>query len=732
MSLSSSPEFEIKQFDFTSEILESLDDDQYVNDLWPIVYILSDETINEAYIGETTDTYQRISTHLKHASKSKLTQIRLITSEQFNKSVTLDIESNLIKYIAGDGKYKLLNGNLGIANHTYYQKKKYWKVFTSLWKTLRTQGITKHSINFIDNSDLFKYSPYKSLSVDQRKGLLSIMESLLDDSRNTVIVEGSAGTGKTILALFLFKILNSSDDINFKEFSEDQFEFITVINHLKYKFPNPKMALVVPMTSFRNTLKKVFKNIKGLKSSMVIGPTEAVKEKYDILIVDESHRLRRRRNIVNYASFDKACESLGLDKMTANELDFVNLQSSNLLLFYDENQSIKPSDVPKEYFDKLKNLNTSKVEKLVSQFRVKGGNSYLNFITRLLSSDSSLKKYSSSKYELLLYHSIDEMVSKIKEKNEKYGLSRLIAGFAWPWISRKNTSLFDISINGTELRWNNTTDDWINSENAVNEVGCIHTSQGYDLNYTGVIFGPEVIFNPSTKKIEIIKENYHDKNGKNSIKNPQILEDYILNIYKTIMLRGIRGTYIYACDNNLRDYLAKSIMVADQIEPPTVKTIEKIKPYINSVPLYGLEVAAGAFSEQQLSHEVDKEFIHIPDFHKPSKDLFACKIVGESMNKIIPNNSICLFSKYTGGSRNGLIVLAEHSEIQDSDSGSNYTVKEYHSTKKQSEEGWSHISITLKPLSTNSEYENLVLEEDDLVGFKVIGIFKGVISHEAN
>lgn len=719
-------DFEVKQYEFSDKLFAQVRNNRFIEDLWPVVYILSDEKINEAYIGETADAESRMLTHLKNNKKGKLTTVHLITSDKFNKSATLDIESNLIKYIAGDGKYKLLNGNLGLANHTYFQKNEYWKVFTSLWKTLRAQGITKHSINFIDNSDLFKYSPYKSLSVDQRKGLLVIMESLLDDSCNTVVVEGSAGTGKTILALFLFKILNSSDDINFKEFSEDQLEFVTVVNHLKYKFPNPKMALVVPMTSFRNTLKKVFKNIKGLKSIMVIGPTEAIREKYDILIVDESHRLRRRRNIVNYASFDKACERLGLDKMTANELDFVNIQSSNLVLFYDENQSIKPSDIPKAHFDELKGLNTTKIEKLVSQFRVKGGNSYLNFITRLLSSDSSLKKYSSDKYELLLFNSIDEMISKINEKNERYGLSRLIAGFAWPWISRKNPSLFDINVEGTELRWNNTTDDWINSENAINEVGCIHTSQGYDLNYTGVIFGPEIIFNPLTQKIEIIKENYHDKNGKNSIKNPQILEDYILNIYKTIMLRGIRGTYVYACDSNLRDYLAKSIEIADQEEEVTVDE-EPLVPYVNSVPLYNLKVAAGNFGEQQEVIDEQKEFIRIPESNRITKDFFACKVVGESMNKIIPNNSICLFSKYSGGSRNGLIVLAEHTEFQDSDFGSNYTIKEYHSSKSQLDGAWSHTSITLKPLSTNAEYEDLILEDDDLIGFRVIGIFIGIL-----
>ncbi len=725
-----SMEFEVNQYEFSDKLFTQVGHNRFVEDLWPIVYILSDEKISEAYIGETTDTESRMFTHLKNNKKGKLTTVHLITSNRFNKSATLDIESNLIKYISGDGKYKLLNGNLGLANHTYFQKKEYWNIFSSLWDVLRKEGICQHSIEHINNSDLFKYSPYKSLKLDQRKGLMIVMECLLNESYSNVIVEGGAGTGKTILAIFLFKILNTdNEDFNFNEFKEDKAEFITLINHLKAKFDTPKMALVVPMSSFRTTLKKVFKNLKGLKSSMVIGPAEVSKNKYDILLVDESHRLRRRVNLGAYfGAFDKACLNLGLDKNTANELDFVTIQSQKTILFYDEGQSIKPSDVNKESFDILKAKHDTRIEKLKSQFRVKGGNAYVQHIDSLLNSElfENQKKYNSKKYDLLLFNSLEKMVERIKEKDKQHGLSRLIAGYSWEWRSNKDKNAFDIEIQGLKLKWNGTSNDWINSENSIDEVGCIHTTQGYDLNYTGIIFGNEITFNKQTNRIEVIKENYYDKLGKQSISDPQELEDFILNIYKTIMLRGIEGTFIYACDENLREYLANSIEVADKDEDVLIDE-EPIVPYVNSVPFYNLKVAAGNFSEQQKVLDEQKEFIRVPESQRISKDIFACKVVGESMNKIIPNNSICLFSKYSGGSRNGLIVLAEHTEIQDSDFGSNYTVKEYYSSKSQSEEGWSHTSITLKPLSTNSEYKDLILEDDDLVGFKVIGTFKGVL-----
>ncbi len=719
--------FEIERHEFSSDQINSIDYNKYLDELWPLVYILSNGNIYEAYVGETTDAYSRMSAHLKNNEKKKLNSVHFITSDNFNKSATLDIESNLIRYISGDGKYKLLNGNLGLANHTYYQKKIYWNLFLSLWDRLRTEGIAQHSIEFINNSDLFKYSPYKTLSKDQRKGLISIIEGLLNDNCKNIIVEGGAGTGKSILAIFLFKILNSEEEINYKEFEDDQLEVLTLSSHLKSKFRNPKMALVVPMSSFRNTLKKVFQNIKGLKASMVIGPLEVAKEHYDILIVDESHRLRRRRNIVNYASFDKACEQLNLNKKTANELQFVQMQSNKSVLFYDQDQSIRPSDVEQEFFDKLKDQETTKVEILISQFRCKGGNSYVKFVDGLLGNSpwKQSQVFHSKNYELKLFNSVSKMVDEIKEKNEKFGLSRVIAGFSWPWISRKEKKLYDIEIDGQTFKWNSTTDDWINSKEAINEIGCIHTSQGYDLNYVGVIFGKEITYNPSSQKIEILKENYFDKNGKNGIQNIDVLTNYIINIYKTMMLRGIMGTYVYACDENLRNYFSNFIQSSDTKTKP-LDFEQEIVPYKNSIPFYSLKPAAGTFSEQQNS--IDKEFIRVPDYLKPSENLFACKVIGESMNKVIPNGSICVFSKYEGGTRNGLIVLVENSNYLDIDFGSYYTVKEYHSTKVITDEGWTHNTIHLKPLSYNQEYSELVLTDNELENFKVIGVFKTVLN----
>ena len=176
----------------------------------------------------------------------------------------------------------------------------------------------------------------------------------------------------------------------------------------------------------------------------------------------------------------------------------------------------------------------------------------------------------------------------------------------------------------------------------------------------------------------------------------------------------------------MRDYFKKFIpQFETEEEELELLTHDEVIPFVNSVPLYDLRAAAGDFSEEQNVKDLD--WVELPPKFRPSKDLFACYVNGESMNKIIPNGSICLFRKDPGGTRNGKIVLVEHTNIQDPDFGSGYTVKEYHSKKKSENGAWSHSSITLKPLSNNEEYKDIEIEEDDLSSFKVIGVFEGVL-----
>ena len=531
----------------------------YMNNLWPVVYIIKDDTIGEAYIGESTNAINRMKNHLANEDRKKLADLLIISCDKFNKSAVLDIESNLIQYMSSDGRYKLQNGNTGLINHNYYQREQYQGLFDNLWEHLLVEKYAKNPLSRIDNSDLFKYSPYKSLTNDQHDSVLEILGLLTKKEENTIFVEGGAGTGKTILAIYMMKLLKTDImDHHLDAEDETYSSELRMISQLKEKFPNPRVALVVPMTSLRKTLKKVFSNVKGLKSSMVIGPSEVSKNEYDVLIVDEAHRLRKRKNITNFKSFDDANKLLGFDIHEGTELDWILKQSKNQIFFYDEGQSIKPSDIDQAKF--IKQKWSSSLLKLVSQHRVKGGMDYINYIDNLLHCrlEKIDKKFESAHYEFVLYDSLTELYADLKKKEDEFGLCRLLSGYSWEWKSAKN-DVADIIIEGLNLKWNTTNEDWINSPNAFNEVGCIHTTQGYDLNYTGIIFGKEITYNPETKQIEINASQYFDKKGKQGIENPATLKAYILNIYKTMMLRGIRGTYVYICDEGLREYFKEFV-----------------------------------------------------------------------------------------------------------------------------------------------------------------------------
>ena len=531
----------------------------YMNNLWPVVYIIKDDTIGEAYIGESTNAINRMKNHLANEDRKKLADLLIISCDKFNKSAVLDIESNLIQYMSSDGRYKLQNGNTGLINHNYYQREQYQGLFDNLWEHLLVEKYAKNPLSRIDNSDLFKYSPYKSLTNDQHDSVLEILGLLTKKEENTIFVEGGAGTGKTILAIYMMKLLKTDImDHHLDAEDETYSSELRMISQLKEKFPNPRVALVVPMTSLRKTLKKVFSNVKGLKSSMVIGPSEVSKNEYDVLIVDEAHRLRKRKNITNFKSFDDANKLLGFDIHEGTELDWILKQSKNQIFFYDEGQSIKPSDIDQAKF--IKQKWSSSLLKLVSQHRVKGGMDYINYIDNLLHCrlEKGGKKFESEHYDFVLYDSLTDLYADLKKKEDEFGLCRLLSGYSWEWKSAKN-NVPDITIEGLNLKWNTTNEDWINSPNAFNEVGCIHTTQGYDLNYTGIIFGKEITYNPETKQIEINASQYFDKKGKQGIENPATLKAYILNIYKTMMLRGIRGTYVYVCDEGLRKYFKEFV-----------------------------------------------------------------------------------------------------------------------------------------------------------------------------
>lgn len=542
---------------------------------WPVVYIINNK--EEAYVGETTDASIRSNQHLANKVRRNLDKINIIGDDTFNKSSILDLESFLIKYMSADNKFKLQNGNGGLQNHNYYQREMYETKFREIWLQLKSKGLVKNDLKMIANSDLFKYSPYKALTVDQYMIVNDILSDLSDlvykKEKGTFVVEGGAGTGKTILGIYLLKLLVQAKDSSQIEIEEDQVEQnLSEILKINDAVDALKIGLVIPMENLRSTLKKVFRSIKGLNSNMVLSPHDVGKndEIYDLLIVDEAHRLRRRKNLTQYGTFDENNRKMNLGN-SGTELDWILLKSKYQIFFYDENQSIKPTDIRKEDFDKLMLRKNYHAYQLNTQLRcLLGGNEYIDYIKAIFSNNPPKNKIDFKQYDLKIFDDVGSMVEDIKEKDSEYGLCRNIAGYAWKWnskgkhlpldstISKNNNGLYDIEIDNNKYIWNSQAYDWINSKNAVNEIGSIHTTQGFDLNYTGLIIGNELRYDLDKNQFIVDRNNYYDAKGKAGTTDEELL-NYLLNIYRTMMTRGMLGTYIYVCDPSLRQYLKKYI-----------------------------------------------------------------------------------------------------------------------------------------------------------------------------
>lgn len=561
MSSFTSSDFIASAYAFKQISISEIEQDLYTKN-FPIVYILYDVKSSKAYIGESASALKRMLSHLAHPQKKKLKFLYIISSAAFNKSATLDLESRFIKYMAADEKFILLNGNAGLSDHNYYQRNLYSEMFHNIWSGLKFGSEDVKDITEIHNSDLFKYSPYKSLSADQYEAAGKFLKILSKNKQSTTFVEGSAGTGKTILAVYLIKLLLTKFEIeDYEDLENDSLKLLELVKEIQNKKDTLSIGLVVPMVSLRKTLKKVFKNVAGLKASMVLSTSDVLKKEYDILIVDEAHRLKRREGITNYDSFDKNNRKLKLDD-NGTELDWVIRSSRHQIFFYDQAQSVRPSDITEDVFLKLKKRPGSEKIQLSSQLRTLGGTDYIGFIDDLINLRlRDEKKFNDPAYDLKIFTHLPDMIAELKEKEEAFGLSRMIAGYGWKWVS-KNTEMPDAVIDGVELFWNRVPHDWINSTNSLNEIGCIHTTQGYDLNYAGIIIGNEIKYKPEKGKkgkIEIDKKQYFDSKGKSGVNDNEVLKQYIINIYKTLLYRGIKGTYIYICNDNLREYFQKYI-----------------------------------------------------------------------------------------------------------------------------------------------------------------------------
>jgi DUF2075 family protein len=564
-------DYRIERFPFESESISFWAEAEQLGANWPVVYTLSND--KEIYVGETLSAVIRLNQHLSSASKKQLSRVQIILNERFNKSVCLDLESQLIRYLAADGVHLVLNANAGIQDANYFDRDKYQKSFDELFEMMFQEGLLSKSVPEIVNSNLFKFSPFKAVTLEQAAALNGVIERIVGDLRTSsgsqLIVQGDPGTGKTIVAIYLMKLLKDIARASEDELLDDDSifsEFFTP--ELSRLFGSLNIALVIPQQALRKTLEGVFSQTPGLSKDMVLTPFEVAESKddFDLLIVDEAHRLGQRSN-QNSAMQNKKFTSLniklfGSDDKSKTQLDWIQAKSKCQLLLLDTAQSIRPGDLPLKATNSIVEnaKNSDSWFPLASQLRVMGGNDYLDFVKGVFSeTGTSAREFNG--YDLRFFESFTDMRSEILRLDKEHKLSRLVAGLAWEWKSKNEPELFDIELEGIGMRWNQTVTDWVSSPASPQEVGSIHTIQGYDLNYAGVIIGNDIGYDPVLKKVFLRRDNYFDKKGKEN--NPVLGIEYsdddvlhfVLNIYKVLLTRGIKGTFVYVCDPDLREFL---------------------------------------------------------------------------------------------------------------------------------------------------------------------------------
>jgi DUF2075 family protein len=292
-------------------------------------------------------------------------------------------------------------------------------------------------------------------------------------------------------------------------------------------------------------------------------------EPFDLLIVDEAHRLNQRASLASgmqnslFATINHRL--FGRDDPSFTQLDWIAARSKHQIFLLDAAQSVRPADVSRAVLEGLADHVDAlhRRYRLTTQMRVSGGADYVSYVRRVLSPTPPDRRETFGEYDLRYFDDLGEMYRVIREKDKEHGLSRLLAGYAWEWQTKRDRDAYDIEIDGVKLRWNKTEVDWVNSVGSLDQVGSIHTIQGYDLNYAGVIIGRDLRYDPENHRLIFDRSNYWDRKGKENNRARGIsytdddLLQFVTNIYSVLLTRGMLGTFVYVCDPHLRRHLQR-------------------------------------------------------------------------------------------------------------------------------------------------------------------------------
>ena len=363
------------------------------------------------------------------------------------------------------------------------------------------------------------------------------IDTVGSNTKNVLIVEGGPGTGKSVLAINLLVELTKRGMTSF---------YVT------------KNA--APRNVFKDKLKGLFR--KNYIDNLFQGSgafTEAASNEVNVLVVDEAHRLNEKSGMF---------QNLG-----ENQVKEIINASNFSIFFIDENQKVTLKDIGsvdiiKRYANELGA--GIKIVELESQFRCNGSDGYLSWLDNLLEIRNTANFDDMDfDYDFKVVDDPNELRRLIEEKNKVNNKSRLVAGYCWDWISegKNNTEVHDITIPEYNfgMSWNlGNSATWAIDPMSVNEIGCIHTCQGLEFDYVGVIIGNDLRYEDGHIVTDYTKRAKTDQSlkGINKIAKEDGSEEahkvadlLIKNTYRTLMTRGMKGCYVYCVDEGLREYL---------------------------------------------------------------------------------------------------------------------------------------------------------------------------------
>jgi DUF2075 family protein len=362
--------------------------------------------------------------------------------------------------------------------------------------------------------------------------LKTMNQCLKDRKKRTIVIQGGPGTGKSVLAVnLLMEYINQSLNAS----------YVTKNSAPRQAFLN----LLTRGNAMRQTeIQQLFRSPFGLSNCDENG--------YDCLIVDEAHRLVKKM----YG--DWSGENQVKECINASLLS---------IFLLDEDQAVTTKDIGsiKEIQYWCKELGSRLIitdeTKLVSQFRCNGSDAYIQFIDDLLQRlpETVHVDLSELNFDFKVFDDPNEMREALRDKNQINNKSRMVAGYCYDWNVKHRRGDWDIMLGDNfKAKWNLENDKvWAINPSSFEEVGCIHTAQGLEFDYVGVFIGKDLIYNPTTRRIESNKEAISKDDKSSGIRSAkqEKAHQLILNTYKTLLTRGQKGCYIYCEDPELRKYI---------------------------------------------------------------------------------------------------------------------------------------------------------------------------------